>query len=217
MRATPKAFGLALLVLAASAAAVASHLAVDVLGDYLLAHDSYDHVAHHSRSYALVCAAALALSCAWIFIAAAVKDARNRSGALRSLVGWSAKRSPWVLIGFVAPATVTMLVGMESLDAWVGRDRLPGFASALGGSIPLGLGVALCAAALSGAVLWRTLRAIAQSHREIAMVFERLVRIRYCANGSRVKTWSVVEPGTSLSRLCALATRAGKRAPPAIA
>lgn len=213
-RLAPKAFGAAVLVLTASLAAVVAHFAIDEAGDFLLRHDTYDHIVHHSRFIALLCAFITSASSAMVLIAAALKDARMYRGELRALVSSHANRSPWRLILIVTPMSLLALLAMESLDAWSGSGRIPAFAAALGGSIPLGLGIAACTAAIMGAALWRALTMLNASHRKIAAALEQLLTLRETAGASHAPLRATVLPDRPLSRISVLASRAGKRAPP---
>jgi hypothetical protein len=213
-RIAPKAFGAAVLVLTASLAAVVAHFAIDEAGDFLLRHDSYDHVVHHSRFIALLCALILSASSVTVLLAAALKDARMYRGELRALVGSHANRSPWRLILLVVPMSVCALVAMESLDAWLGTGHIPMFADALGGSIPLGLGIAACTASLMGAALWRALTLLYASHRKIAAALQQFLTQRDTFGASHPPLRASVIPERPLSGISVLASRAGKRAPP---
>ena len=213
-RIAPKAFGAAVLVLTASLAAVLAHFAIDEAGDFLLRHDTYDHVVHHSRFIALLCALILSASSVMVLLAAALKDARMYRGELRALVSSHANRSPWRLISLVVPMSVCALVAMESLDAWLGSGHIPIFADALGGSIPLGLGIAVCTASSMGAVLWRALTLLNASHRKIAAALQQFLTQRDTVGSSHAPLRASVGRERPLSRISVLASRAGKRAPP---
>jgi uncharacterized membrane protein YidH (DUF202 family) len=213
-RLAPKAFGAAVLVLTASLAAIVAHFAIDEAGDFLLRHDTYDHVVHHSRFIALLCALVLSASSVMVLLAAALKDARKYRGELRALVGSHANRSPWHLISLVVPMSVCALLAMESLDAWLASGHIPMFADALGGSIPLGLGIVVCTASLMGAALWRALTLVSASHRKIAAALQQFLTQRDTAGASHAPLRASVVPERPLSRISILASRAGKRAPP---
>ena len=208
------AFGLAAFVLTASAAALASHFAIDAAGDVLLRHDSYDRIAHHSRFAAVLCAAVFGAAGAITLAAAAYRDVRERSGAIRALVSAYAHRPLTHVACVVVPAGVAVLLTMESFDAWLSSGHLPTFASALGGSIALGLGIASAVGVAFAAALQWLLDLIHEAHEAIAAALERLLTLRMpriARAGAAHQTFAFAEYCT---RCSVLARRAGKRAPP---
>jgi len=210
----PKAFGVVILIMTASLAAVVAHLAIDEAGDFLLRVDTYDHIVHHSRFLALLCAIILSASSIVALLAAALKDARSYRGELRALVGSHANRSPWRLILLVAPMSLLALLSMESLDAWLSSGHLPTFAGALGGSIPLGLAITASAAAAMATALWRALALLVARHRTITAALERFLTQSETAAASSAHALVAAVPDRPLSKNSVLANRAGKRAPP---
>jgi len=210
----PKTFGAVVLLMTASLAAVVAHFAIDVAGDYLLRVDTYDHIVHHSRFIALLCAIVLSASSVVALLAAALKDARSYRGELRALVTSHANRSPLRLILLITPLSLLALLAMESLDAWLGNGHLPTFAAALGGSIPLGLGVMAIAAAAMGTALWRALALLDATHRTIAAALDRFLTQRDSDDASHAHTHAAAIPERPRSSSSVLANRAGKRAPP---
>ena len=213
-RISSKVFGIAVIVLTASIAAVVAHVAIDVAGDFLLPHDTYDRIAHHSRFAALLCAAALGIASVLTLLAAGFKDARRYRGAVRALVGSGITRSPWGLVVLVASASLAALIAMESVDAFVQIGRLPNLAAALGGSIPLGLTVVFSLSSALGWALWRVLKIVDDAHRKIVIALERLLTRREAADASHVSSCEFIAPDSAPVRASVLARRGGKRAPP---
>jgi len=207
-------FGAAVLVLTASLGAAAAHFAIDEAGDFLLRVDTYDHIAHHSRFIALLCALLTCGASVTVLLAAALNDARENRGELRAIVGTFARRTPWRLIASIAPLTVAALIGMESLDAWAGSGHLPSFISALGGSIALGLGIAVCVGCLAALALWRVLRLVCESHRTIASALEHLITVRDADGAAHPQFHLATVAVRPLAAGSVLASRSGKRAPP---
>jgi hypothetical protein len=149
MRAIQSAFTVALVVVTSAAAAVLSHVAIDALGDVLLARDAYDHVQHHSRAIF----AGLALLVAGVLVLCWLLEALGRRNGsvvsflrrLKSEIG----TSPWAFAAIVIAVSFAGLVGMEFLDCRIDGVQIGGFANLVGGSIALG-----CAAtALFGSLL----------------------------------------------------------------
>jgi hypothetical protein len=147
-------------------------------------------------------------------IAAGFRDARRYRGAMRALVRSRITRSPSGVIGLVATAAAAALIAMESVDAYVQSGRLPGFAAALGGSIPLGLAMVLIFSLTLGWALWRVLKIVDESHRRIASALERLLTRREATDASHVATCEFIAPDSSPAGVSELARRGGKRAPP---
>jgi hypothetical protein len=213
-RISARVFGLTAIVLTASLAAVLAHVAIDVAGDFVLPHDTYDRIAHHSRLVALAVAAVLGAGSFLTVLAAGFSDARRYRGALRALVRSRITRSTWGFVGLVAAAALPALIAMESVDAFVESGRLPDFAAALGGSIPLGLATLVTLSITLGWALWRTLKIVDASHRRIASALERLITRREATDASHVASCELIAPENSPARVSVLARRAGKRAPP---
>jgi hypothetical protein len=162
-----------LALCAAAAGAAMAHFAIDVVGDYALTNDSYDHLRHGSRELmtgvALVIAALLAARGLRICCEIA---ARNRTLLLRPVLGL---RDTLGLLFAAAGASVVIVPAMEYLDGRLDGVPVERLSEAFGGSILLGLGTTLvCATAVALAV-----HAIARwliSHRDsIATIIETLL------------------------------------------
>ena len=216
-RSCSNAFGAGVVALAALVAAAIAHVAIDAAGDFVLAHDSYDHIAHHSRFIALLFAGVAAASTLLVLVAAALRDARTDGAALARLVSSCAHRSRWLFIGGVALASLAALVGMESIDGWLDVGRLPTFADALGGSLVLGLGVVALSAWVIGEAAWRVLRFVNASHAAISKTLYRLLTMRDAAGVPQPTPHASVRTDRAAPRGSVLASRAGKRAPPLFA
>lgn len=210
----PPVFGLAVLVSAACVAAVAAHCAVDAVGDFAIPHDTYDHIAHVSRSIATLCAAGLALFGASVVVIAALADARRFRGALRAVLGARGLRSPARVVATIVPATFAFLIAMESIDGRMATGVQPGLASALGGSVVLGTTTAVVIGTSAALVLWRALLMLFASERTIASAIGRLVAHRIASGRPCGQTASAIATRAATKRESVLARRAGKRAPP---
>lgn len=213
-RAMPAMFGIAVLVSAACVAAVAAHYAIDAAGDYLVPHDTYDHIGHVSRSIATFVAAGLTLVGAFVFLIAAFADARRFRGALDAVLGASGLRTPLRLALAIVPTTLVVLVAMESIDGRIATGIQPSFASALGGSIGLGSSIVCATGVLVALALWRGLRALSASKQRLTSALVRLVARRDAARSrADARRRPIDAPATSgLGSI--LSRRAGKRAPP---
>jgi hypothetical protein len=162
-----------LAICAAAAGAALAHFAIDVLGDYLLARDSYDHLRHGSRELI----AGVALLLAAVLAARGLRVCCEVAAANRARLLRPGLRA-WELFGMLAGAVAagTLIVpAMECLDGRLDGTPVRGLADAFGGSIPLGVGTTLvCAGAVALLVC-----AIAHwliSHRDsIATMIETLL------------------------------------------
>jgi hypothetical protein len=134
-------------------AAVSAHVGIDVLGDYLVPDDSYDHLAHDSRllftAIALVLAAAAAIHCFLHFCAVAT-SIRMRIRLLH--VPPARVAGVCVAIALLALLAVP---AMETIDAILAGAEVDSLADAFGGSLLLGIGTTLgCALAWCGLFAW---------------------------------------------------------------
>lgn len=213
-RSMPAIFGAAVLFAAACVAAVASHYAIDAIGDFALPHDTYDHIGHVSRSIATLCAAGLALFGAIVVVVAALADARRFRGALSAVLGVGGLRAPSRILAAIVPAAFAILIAMESIDGRIATGLQPGLASALGGSIPLGTTTSVILAALVALGLWRALRALCASERRIASAIGRLAGRRPSRSNDERLVAAELRTRATSGRESVLSRRAGKRAPP---
>lgn len=205
------AFYGALVLVTGAISAILAHVIIDAAGDYLLPHDAYDGMEHHSRAIfaaiAVVLAAVVALRFLW-------EALDRRCASLTQLLrGLRAARgaSPWRFVALVVAVAFVALLAMEYADALSDRVAVDGFEDLLGGSIWLGLGSTIF---VSVAVAWCvrfSLHALADWEPVLAALVERLL-----ARGSdRAPTHTLRAPLTiSLDGACRLARRSGKRAPP---
>jgi hypothetical protein len=151
MRAGPRML-VPLFLCAAAGAAALAHVAIDIVGDYALAHDTYDSIAHGSRELvagvALVAAIVLAFRGLRVCCDVAVANRGRLPG--RDLN----KRQAFGFVAGVLAAVAVLVPAMELLDSRLDGTGLSGLDDAFGGSIPLGLAVAVaCAAIVAGIVL----------------------------------------------------------------
>jgi len=201
------------LFAAACVAGVASHYAIDVAGDYTVRHDTYDHIAHHSRSFALVFAGAFVCASALVVLLAALSDARKFRGMLGSIAAARGLGSPGALVARLVPSSLAVLVVMESIDGRMATGVQPGFASTLGGSIALGLTVVCVVATGVAFALWQALCALRASQRRIVSALCRLMSRAAAPGGDPVRRVAIVDLRVA-PRCSELSRRAGKRAPP---
>ncbi|MGB6986122.1 MAG: hypothetical protein WBD74_09150, partial [Candidatus Aquilonibacter sp.] len=133
-------------------AAVCAHVGIDVLGDYLVRDDSYDHVAHGSRLFFTLSALGLGtVAGLYLFshLCAAAATLRVRVRMLylrRSQVAGA--------IACIVLLALVFVPVMETIDAIRAGADLDSLADAFGGSLLLGICTTLgCALAWSAALL----------------------------------------------------------------
>ena len=157
-------------------AAVSAHVGIDVLGDYLVRDDSYDHVAHGSRVLFTLCALGLA-TIAGIYLFSRLCAC---AASLRLRVRMLRLEQSHIAAGVVAVAALTLFFvpAMETLDALRAGADIGSLADAFGGSLLLGISTSLaCALAWSGMLLG--IAAWLIRHRErVACLLVALLRIR---------------------------------------
>jgi hypothetical protein len=204
---------LASLVLCAAAAGAAmAHFAIDVVGDYALARDSYDHLRHGSRELvtglALIVAAILAARglrfCCEI---ATMNRGRLARPALRL------RETIGLLTGAVA-ASAIVVPAMEYLDGRLDGAPVYRLADAFGGSISLGLGITLVCASFVALLVYVVARWLISHRDSIATIIETLLlRAPGAArpNGRAL----AVQRLTPRRRRTLHALRLSKRGPPA--
>jgi len=200
-----------LVVFAASIAALAAHIAIDVLGDVLLAHDTYDDVAHQSRAVISCTALAVVAGAALRLLLAALDGVRTVPHR-RSPLNVVDPRSLGMFVLLVVAASLVLLAGMEMADLAIAGQSFDDCADLLGGSIWLGAGVtlpiALSAAYLVGRIArWATVVEVFA----IALVSAWFMRRERRTPAARVGSRRTLR---SFARLPALARSTPRRGPP---
>jgi len=204
-------FSLALC--AAAAGAALAHVAIDAVGDFALANDSYDHVAHSSRG--LVSGVALFL--AVLLAARGLRICCEIAAFNRSRIFASVRRLPEAL-GFAAAAvagSVTLVPAMEWLDGRLAGAPVLALNEAFGGSILLGvITTIVCATAVAFFIYSVACWLI--SHRD-SIVTIIVTLLRRIANGVRASVYTLTSRGfTPRRRRAPNALRLCKRGPPAL-
>jgi hypothetical protein len=159
---------------AAALAAATAHFFIDVVGDYALNHDSYDHVRHESRELVAFMAVLLAVILAVRgFQACCEIAARNRTRILPP-----ARRAREGLAFTLAAIglSVALVPSMEWLDGTLAGMPVVTLGDAFGGSLLLGLATtALCALGVAFAI-YRFARWLISHRDSIAAIIETLLR-----------------------------------------
>jgi len=169
-----RAAGALVAVAVAALAAALAHVAIDIVGDYLLPHDAYDDVAHDSRTVVATVAAALLLAGAARSLYAGVCAVLGRRAAAAAIrIG-----SPIVFMGAVIGMSVPLLLAMETIDALAARRDIDDLGDLFGGSIALGLGTTLAVAALVGVTAYVVLRFFLRTRAAVARAIGGLFQAR---------------------------------------
>jgi hypothetical protein len=171
-----RALAFALPCFAALAAALLAHVAIDVVGDYVLASDAYDTLDHGSRWGVSVLAFLAAAGAMWAILRAALVDAKGSHGALRDVLRSALPSSTWPFVLIVAGLSGPVLLAMAGMDAAVAGRHIDDLHDLVGGSYVLAAALtALCAASVACATV-AFLRLLCRKHRAILRVVEAFVR-----------------------------------------
>jgi hypothetical protein len=205
----------ATVIIFACAAAVVSHIAIDGIANFVVAHDPFDDVAHGSRSVLALCVAGLFATVAFCTVISGLSDARSRFSAFGRALTAAGAASACSFALRIAPLCIVLLLSMEAGDALVAGVRIDGAEDLLGGSVPLGLGITICVAIAAAIGARRLLIALGLAHRVLAAAVARLVRLPI--RRTSISHFGRLRDGSRAGSSSVLARRAGKRAPPLIA
>lgn len=212
MRSAQAAFWAALVALAGTLSALVAHVVIDVAGDFLLPHDTYDDIPHESRALFLVAIAAIALAVAVPLLLDLLDRRCRSSGSLLRRVRESLG-SPQLLALMATGVAVITLAGMEWMDCVAAHTPVDGLEDLFGGSLALGLGVTLTLGGIGGLLVHRLVRLIATFEPQIATLLIRLVRA-LCAPLAPVLAALRAPASRTIVRSLLLASRGSKRGPP---
>ncbi len=189
-----------------------AHYAIDVIGDYALARDSYDHLGHGSRELvtgiALMVAAYLAAHGLRICCEIAVT---NRTRLLRPMLPL---RETVGLLSAAVGASIAIVPAMEYFDGRLDGVPVTGFADAFGGSIPLGLATTLASATLVALLVYAIARWLIGHRDSLTTIIETL--LGRMQGAVRLSGYDLVAQLVTPRRRRTLnALRLSKRGPPA--
>lgn len=199
---------------AAAAAAALAHVAIDIVGDYALAHDTYDNVAHTSRGLVTGIAVFIAVLLArqglrvCLAIAMANRGRANSPGPFR-------REMLLFILGAIAMSAI-IVPGMEWLDGRLDGVPVREFDDAFGGSIALGLGTTALCAGFVASLVYGVARWLISHRDSIATLIETLLgRLDGATRPSRysLSYWL----STPRRRRTPHALRRCKRGPPDVA
>lgn len=204
--------GALLVVIAASLAALIAHVGIDLAGDVLLEHDTYDGIAHDSRALIGVVVVLSAAAGLLVWLAGAWREATGSRHAGGFLAVALPKRSvPFVLA--VIACGFFILVGMERADTLSAGRSIDDLGDLLGGSPLLGAMTLAPAGALVALVTLALGRALCRSRaafvRALAILLSAFVPV-----AARAVFRTATRPSLRLP-LDVFARSGSLRAPPA--
>jgi hypothetical protein len=211
MRPEQLSFRATLVCLAAATAALLAHVFIDYAGDFLLAHDDYDDVSHHSR---FICVAIIALI-ASVCAVRAFLDILDRRRTNRISLMCLAKAALGRLVPFALQVTLlalVLLVGMEFLDCVLAGAPIDGIAGLFGGSLLLGGGSTVAAGVCAGLLVYFLVRMISHYEPVIVAFAQRLLRVTFVVFAPSTRAASATRP--IIARGLLLSRRGSKRGPP---
>jgi hypothetical protein len=179
---------ISLALCAAAAGAALAHCAIDVVGDYALTSDSYDNLRHGSRELMTAVALLLAVVLAARGLRVCCEIAADNRARLIAPV-LRLREICGILIGAVG-ACAAIVPAMEYLDGRLDGIPVRHLSDALGGSIPLGLGMTLFCATLIAAGVCAVARWLVSHRDSIATIIETL--LRPVAGAARPATYDLI-------------------------
>ena len=200
------------MALAVIAAALLTHFVIDLLGDVLLVHDSYDDLAHNSREVGAVAAGLGLVVTLALALRAALTEARGNEGALLAVLRRATPRSAVSHWAGITLSSLALVAAMEACDAVVAGRRCDDIVELFGGSLVLAAVVAAAVGAMVSVAQRALLRRLTMLHRVIVAIVVALVALARAAfaASSFVRSFArrTYAPAAVLGRC------AGGRAPP---
>jgi hypothetical protein len=157
-------------------AAVSAHVGIDILGDYLVRDDSYDHVAHSSRVLFTLGALGLASS-AGLFLFSHLCAA---AATLRQRVRMLHLRRSHVagVVACIALLALFVVPVMETVDALRAGADVDSIADAFGGSLLLGICTTLACALVWSATIFSFAAWLIRHRERVARLLFELLSIK---------------------------------------
>jgi hypothetical protein len=200
---------------AALFAALCAHNAIDLAGDYLLPHDTYDDIAHVSRTLFGGATVALVAVVLGIAFRGAIHEASGREAAFCDALGALGPKDARWFFGIVTGLTIVLVLAMQSLDCLLAGTEIDDIGDLFGGSLLLGSLCSFASAVFCGACARFVYARAAQFRRTFLAVASAFVRPGHGAETmsgcSRTQVRVVPTPGIRRGRPSA------GRAPPLLA
>jgi len=213
MRSASTALRASLVAIAAAIAALLAHVAIDVAGDYVLAHDAYDGIDHQSRAVFAVAILLLGLGLGARLLVHLLDRRCGSTASLRRIVSRDLG-TPAAFVAQCAFLAIVTLAGMEFLDCASSGTRVDDVADLFGGSMWLGVGSTIAVAALTGWFVHAVVRLIAAREPELAKLVYRLAGAAADAAAASRPVRRTRGGSSVLERALMLARRGSKRGPP---
>jgi hypothetical protein len=168
------------LVSVALFAALVSHVVIDILGDYLLAHDTYDDVGHSSRAVVGLVTFGLSLLGIGFCLRAALREARGSENAFCLALRGAIPRNATIFTLGSIIAAAFFLACMEGCDAIAAGKAVDDLGDLFGGSVPFGGTIVAVVAICASTVARRFLLRLARTRIIAAVV---VAFLRRCSSG----------------------------------
>ena len=153
---------------------VCAHILIDVVGDFLLPFDTYDHIAHASREAILISAVAI---CAILTMRAfGWLCEMGTSCRLRVVFMHVTPQKIAAFIACLVLGTLLVVPAMELLDAVLARRDVDALSDLYGGSIALGTACSFLCAAIIGAIAAAIVAWIGAYRDSLVILAMRLLR-----------------------------------------
>ncbi|MGA8534320.1 MAG: hypothetical protein WB615_09465 [Candidatus Tumulicola sp.] len=211
MHSTQRALRWCLVAVAGALAAAVAHVVIDVAGDYLLARDAYDGIAHHSRALLLaivgVTLLAGAVKAIFDILDRRCSSTTSTLAAVRDALG-----NPLRFALASAAVAIVALVAMESFDCLL-SGRIEDVGDLFGGSVALGAGTAAFAGALCGALVHRVVRFVARYEAPIAAFIVAVFNLKAISE-SLPRAQRRFGASRTVNRALLLSRQERKRGPP---
>jgi hypothetical protein len=187
-----------------------AHVAIDVIGDFALAHDSYDDLAHGSRELVTVIALFVALALALRGLKSCCEIAAlNRRRIARITFGIRQ------IIGYLAATVLASCAAVPAMEWFDGRAdgvTIDGLSDAFGGSVALGFTTTLVCAVVVATVVFAVARWFISNRETIAAIIETM--LRRTGNSPRPSTQNLGRERLTFADRLAYTLRFSKRGPP---
>ncbi len=210
--ATATRLQIALTALCSIAAALSSHFIIDLLGDVLLARDSYDALAHTSREAGAVALGICLIATLLLTMRAALVEARGNEGALLALLRRAMPRSPWRHWAGVTLSSLGLVAAMEACDAALAGRPCDDAIDLFGGSLLLAASVAAAVGALVSLSARELLRRLTDIHRVLIAIVVAIVASAFSLRSASTFVRSFAR--RTYAPAAVLGASAGGRAPP---
>jgi hypothetical protein len=159
---------------AAAAAAALAHVAIDIIGDYALPADTYDHLAHGSRELV----SGLALGLAAILAAHGLRICCDIAtfNRTRILAVTRPIHEAFYTVAVAVSAAVVVVPAMEWLDGRFAGVPVRELDDAFGGSLLLGLGTTIACATVVALVIYGIANWLISHRDSIVVIIATLLR-----------------------------------------